>query len=312
MKKLICAILCIVMLLGLAVPALAVTVITNVEVYFTNDSNFNVGGTVTVDEYKIMDDGDIEADAWNALLEGRVQYYWMRNNTYYADGKSLTLTEADRGYTFYCEAALYSDMDRTQQFAVIFSDEFDVPEATSQATIPEITTASIPDGTVGQNYYCKLECTDADVVFGLYQSSLPEGMYITQHGEIEGVPTEAGFFHINVMATPEAGEDYAAMASYEFTIAEAATEVPTEETTETTTEATEQATEPGTEEIKPTEETAPKVDSALTTGAAPSGSVENPDGISIGLVIGLVAGAVVLTAVIMFIIFKATGKKKEQ
>ena len=59
------------------------------------------------------------------------------------------------------------------------------------------------------------------MVFDLYQSSLPEGMYITQHGEIEGTPTKAGNYHINVIATPEAGEEYATMKSFEFTIAEA-------------------------------------------------------------------------------------------
>lgn len=86
--------------------------------------------------------------------------------------------------------------------------------------LPEIRDAAIPDGKVGQSYYVKLDCSDPDVVFSLFRSSLPDGLTLTQHGEIEGTPTKAGFWHVVIKVTPEAGEDYANTKEFEITIAE--------------------------------------------------------------------------------------------
>ena len=70
----------------------------------------------------------------------------------------------------------------------------------------------------------KLDCSDPDVVFSLFRSSLPDGLYLTQHGEIEGTPTKAGFWHVVIMVTPEAGEDYANTKEFEITISEGGSE----------------------------------------------------------------------------------------
>lgn len=224
MKRIISVILCLALLLGLATTAMAAspTVYTDIKVYFTDDSGFESGDTVTVDEAAIMNDGDITSDVWNAILEGRVTYTWMRNDCDYATGKSLTLTSSDKGCRFYCQASVYADAGKTELFGVFFSDDFSVPETNNPALIPEITTESLPDGTVGQEYYMKLECTDDDVVYSMFRSSLPDGLYLTQHGEIEGTPTKAGFWYVVVMATPvELGEEYATTAEFEFYINEA-------------------------------------------------------------------------------------------
>ena len=45
-------------------------------------------------------------------------------------------------------------------------------------------------------------------------------MYLTQHGEIEGTPTKAGFWYVVIMVTPEAGADYANTKEFEITIDE--------------------------------------------------------------------------------------------
>lgn len=58
------------------------------------------------------------------------------------------------------------------------------------------------------------------MTYSLFRSSLPDGLTLTQHGEIEGTPTKAGFWYVVVMATPEAGADYANTAEYEITIEE--------------------------------------------------------------------------------------------
>lgn len=210
MKRTICMMLCLMLLLGVAIPVMA----AGMEVQFTDDSSFVVGGTVTVDKGKMMNDPSCTSDIYNALLEGNVQYYWFRNDVYYADGPSLTLKEGDQGYTFYCQLVLYSDMDHIQQSGVLYSAKFTVPVV----ELPEITTKSLPEGTVGESYYQKLSCTDPDVTYGLLQSSLPDGLNLTQHGEIEGTPTKAGFWYVVILIRDQYGRENT--AQFEMTIRE--------------------------------------------------------------------------------------------
>ena len=230
-KRIIGLILALVMLLGAIVPvAMALSDIQasaqedalaprGEKIVFTKASVFDVGGTVKVDGNKTFDCilSDCTSDEYNAFLEGNVQYYWMRNGIYHSDGNTLKITENDRGCEFYCMGALYSDADHTQQCATIVSKKFTVPNP----TIPEITTSTLPNGKLGEAYYYKLECTDPDVTYSLFRSSLPDGLTLTQHGEIEGTPTKAGMWYVVVMVTPEAGADYANTKEFEFTIEEA-------------------------------------------------------------------------------------------
>ena len=218
MKRIISLLLCLVLMTALAAPVSAAAP----EIIFTADSGFTPGCTVTVDEIatgeSIFDNGsDSELEAY---LEGHIQYFWMRNDSYYADGPSITIREEDRGCQFYCIGAMYSDDDHTQQFGSIYSATFSVPNTIDPPTYPEITTTELPNAVVGQEYYFQLECTDPDVHYSLFRSSLPDGMYLTQHGEIEGTPTETGFWYVVIMATPEAGEDYANTAQFEFYVVE--------------------------------------------------------------------------------------------
>ena len=218
MKRIISFLLCVMLLASLAVPVSA----AEPEIIFTADSGFTPGCTVTVDtgETLLSCYNNGTSDIYNAYLEGDVQYYWMRNDSYYADGPSITIREEDRCCSFYCMAALYADEDHIQQIGTIYSDSFFVPNDLVEPEIPEIITDYLPNAVVGQEYYFQLECTDPDVHYSLFRSSLPDGMYLTQHGEIEGTPTEAGMWYVVIMATPEAGEDYATTAEFEFYVVE--------------------------------------------------------------------------------------------
>ena len=222
MKKCLSLMLCLVMLASLIVPARAAD---GPRIIFTEESYYAPGFTVEVDEGATLlscyNYGT--SDIYNAYLEGRVQYYWMRNDSYYADGPSITIREEDRGCSFYCLAAIYGDEDHIQQIGALYSDSFFVPNDLVEPEIPEITTEYLPHAVVGQEYYFQLECTDPDVHYSLFRSSLPDGMYLTQHGEIEGTPTEAGMWYVVIMATPEAGEDYATTAEFEFYVDEEGT-----------------------------------------------------------------------------------------
>ncbi len=217
MKRLFSIALCLILMMSLVVPAKA----ANPEIVFTDESFYHPGFSMTVDKGKTLEScyNNGTSDIYNAYLEGNVQYYWMRDGEYFAEGPSYYITNNDRGCEFYCLAALYADADHTQQIGTIYSEKFTVPEA-EKPTIPEITTTMIPNAVVGQEFYFQLECTDADVVYSTFRSSLPDGLYLTQHGEIQGTPTKAGFWYVVIMATPEAGEDYATTAEFEFYVVE--------------------------------------------------------------------------------------------
>jgi len=218
MKRIISFLLCVMLLASLTVPASA----AEPEIIFTDESFYHPGFTMEVDKGATLMScyNNGTSDIYNAYLEGNVQYYWMRNDSYFADGPSLTIREEDRGCQFYCMAALYADADHIQQIGTIYSATFSVPNVIDPPAFPEITTTQLPNAVVGQEYYFRLECTDPDVSYSLFRSSLPDGLYLTQHGEIEGTPTKAGMWYVVIMATPEAGEDYAATAEFEFYVVE--------------------------------------------------------------------------------------------
>ena len=125
MKRVMSIALCLVLVLSLAVPVLA----AEPKIIFTSDSSFQACGTVTVDRYKTLERvyNNGKSEEFNAFYEGYVQYYWMCNDSYYADGPSITITENDKGCQFYCIAALYSNMDHTEQVGTLYSDTFSVP-----------------------------------------------------------------------------------------------------------------------------------------------------------------------------------------
>ena len=189
MKRVFSLILGLLLAAAWAVPVSA----AGPEIIFADESFYHPGFTMEVDQGATLMScyNNSTSDIYNAYLEGDVQYYWMRNGEYFAEGPSYYITNNDRGCEFYCMAALYADADHTQQIGTIYSEKFTVPEE-EKPTIPEITTTQLPNAVVGQEYYFQLECTDPDVTYQLFRSSLPDGLYLTQHGEIEGTPTREG------------------------------------------------------------------------------------------------------------------------
>ena len=205
MRRFVSILICLLLLLGLAIPAFA----AGVTVTFTDDSLPEVGGTLTVDKNALMNNDSITADMYNALLEGNVICSWYKNGALTqegtgADALSYQLSLSDQGCTFYVKVNFYEDssFQESKKCGEAVSSEITV---TSPA--PEITTKSLSDATVGTEYYIKLECSDPDAVFSEFMGSqLSEfGLCLTQHGEIEGTPTKAGNCHINVLVVSEGG-----------------------------------------------------------------------------------------------------------
>ena len=218
MKKIICTI----MLLAILMTCVICVQAAGSQVAFTGE--FKVGGTVSVDMTKtaqnVMNSPSVTSDMYNAAMEKNMDVMWKCSNGPDKKGSPITWTAEDAGKEYICRVGFYADKAKTEFIDYIDSDPFVISGGSGSATpkIPNITTDSLQDGRVGKEYYKKLECTDPDVRWELFRSSLPDGMYLTQHGEIEGTPTKAGNYYVVVMATPEAGADYAATAEFELTI----------------------------------------------------------------------------------------------
>ena len=215
MKKFVLILICL-LLLSLAIPAFA----AGVTVTFPADSLPEVGGTLTVDKNALMNNGSITSDMYNALLEGNVIYSWYKNGTLTqegigADALSYQLTLSDQGCTFYVKVSFYEDdsFQESKKCSEALSGE-----VTITGPVPEITTESLEAATVGTAYYVKLECSDPDAVFSEFMGSqLSEfGLYLTQHGEIEGTPTKVGNCHINVLVVSEGGGENS--VSFDLTV----------------------------------------------------------------------------------------------
>ena len=205
MRKFVLILICLLLLLGLTVPAFA----DGITVTFTDDSISEVGGTLTVDKNALMNNGSITSDMYNAFLEGNVIYSWYKNGTLIqegtgADALSYQLTLSDQGCTFYVKVSFYEDdsFQESKKCAEAVGGEI-----TIAGPAPEITTKSLTAATVGTEYYIRLECSDPDAVFSEFMGSqLSEfGLCLTQHGEIEGTPTKVGNCHINVLVVSEGG-----------------------------------------------------------------------------------------------------------
>ena len=211
MKRFVSMLLVLILLSAMAVPASA----AGAKVHLTADSGFTVGSTATVDilatKQSVMSDGSVTSDMYNAALDGGMTYLWRCSNGPDKQGQSVTWISDDIGREYFCRVGFYADKECTQFVDYIDGDVFVV--TASNVPAPTITTTWLPDAAVGEDYYTKIDCTDADAVFTEFMGSqLSEfGLYVTQHGEIEGKPTKTGRCQVNLLATGEGGEDSCAL-----------------------------------------------------------------------------------------------------
>ncbi len=217
-------------------------------------------------------------------------------------------------YTCYVSTSSYGEYSDMIRVTVL--------EKPIQNDPPEITTKNLPDATVGENYYVKLNCTNADAVFGIYYNPgkandfEKTGLILTQHGEIEGVPTKAGTYGFTVTVVDE--DDQQGYRSYTLTIKEALEPTEPEQT---------EVTEPEEETIEnnnsPTEGTDDPVDGTDTpTEGTGTNSTENTGGfkfkfspgsiVILILFIGLCLLIPIILIVIVIIIIVKKKKKKAQ
>ena len=81
-------------------------------------------------------------------------------------------------------------------------------------SVPQITTTSLPDGTVDMPYSQKLEANGNNIIWSIDSGSLPVGLTLENStGVISGTPTAVGSSNFTVTATNNAGD-----ASQTFTL----------------------------------------------------------------------------------------------
>lgn len=208
MKKLIS--LCLVFVI-FVMPFSLSAFAAEMEVIFTSNSNFKVGGRATVDVIEtaaaVFTDAHVTSDLYNAALDQNMTYLWKCSNGPDKTGKSVTWTEEDAGREYVCRVSFYSDMDCTQFVDYIESEPFTVTSLSS----PKITTENLPAAYVGAEYSCRIECTDLSASFFENSGSMLAefGLQLTEDGEIKGTPTKAGDCVVNITASGEVGNECA-------------------------------------------------------------------------------------------------------
>lgn len=149
MKKVLTALICLILLVALTLPAAAAP-----EVVFTADSRFAPGGTVTVD---IMAMTDMDSTIYAAWLEGDVVYHWYVDGEENPElnGKSITLWQEFKGHTIHVEVVCY-DMTVTSQRHLIMDTV--VTQPTTAPTVPTNPTIQVDpcaDGHDFENGVCR-------------------------------------------------------------------------------------------------------------------------------------------------------------
>ena len=159
MRKKLSVLVCLLLLCSLALPVLA----AGVPVTFTKDSVPQVGKRLTVDKNAMLENGNITAEMYNALLEGYVIYSWYKDDKVALEGssaKSYKMTAEDQGSTIYVTVSFFEDnsfqeakkcgeavSDKLKVTAAKSDKKEETVPATTAPTTPETTAATVPAAT---------------------------------------------------------------------------------------------------------------------------------------------------------------------
>jgi hypothetical protein len=209
-------------------------------------------------------------------------------------------TPSKEGF-WYVTIAVYKNGEQIGDVGV----EFYVEEGQAVEP-PKITTKTLPEATVGEKYYVKLNCSDPDATFtewynpGKANDLSKTELTLTQHGELEGKPTKAGTYSFCICAAGDGGEDY---MTYTLVVKEAAATDPTEPGTEATTENTGDATEAVTEPGETTDSTKPSKSPSQKGEKDQAENQDNDtDGGDIWIFVGIGLGVLVVGMVVAIVV----------
>ncbi len=167
------------------------------EMATTGDSTYYVANTEwTAADGATLDIGDKfqpgTAYTVKITLEAKNSNVFTADSTYNKiEGKDAKLVTAVTGYTD----------------SVILTYTFDAIEGTYVPTKPAITTATLPDGKVGEAYNQTLAATGTNpIAWGIETGTLPDGLTLVGD-TIKGTPSKAGEFKFTVKATNVGGSN---------------------------------------------------------------------------------------------------------
>jgi len=263
------------------------TMTTEIPVRFTADSKPEVGGKLQVDIEKMI---DADSRLYNAFLERQIRYEWHENDVIMTEltGDTLKLTEENVGKEYYVLVSAYDLTLKSENFMI-------------EKAVIKMPSVLLPDATVGQPYATKLTSALSDAVFTVAKNETGRnefektGLALTQHGDLEGTPAEAGIFTFTVCVSGEGKEEY---TEYTVNVAPAPETQPTE------------VTDPTIAEVDPP---ADGIDISLNnTGdgeeADKTPEAETGDNTVLIIILACLAGIAVATVVVLLIL----SKKKKQ
>lgn len=147
-----------------------------------------------------------------------LSYVWYETST----GKLQDIVALNRGAetsdTLNCDTSkvgirYYVCMVTTAEGGCAYSSV--IPVTVMKRTEPPvIKTTSIPAAKAGEDYSFKLECSDPDATFEIYQH--PEkanefdstGLKLSKNGQLKGKPEYLGIFYFTVVASNDGGQSY--------------------------------------------------------------------------------------------------------
>lgn len=287
----------------------------SIPVLFTSSSDFRVGGYAKVDIEAMT---DYDARIWNAFLEKNVSYVWYDHGTCIAE-----LINKDT-------MNFYDGMDGKEIQVMVKCDDLElysekyIIAADEERPAFDITTSSLPDAYVGEQYSFKIKSNDSKAEFWEYynpgkKNELSQtGLTISQDGTLSGIPTQAGTYGFTIAGMGKNGEEDVAVLTLTVKPAEEKPDPTGAGSIEPTGTVTEPTEAPETEKgDKPNKDQLPlDKDGENTTGQVTDGGT-NPDNSgkndsdNLWLYIGIGLGVVIIgIAIAVVVLLKPKRKNK--
>ena len=129
------------------------------------------------------------------------------------NGRDMTSVATAAGKTFFSKSTGNPEADEWEDGKNVLGGSFNASIRAFTGTVsggggviaPSITTSSLPDGTVGQNYTAALSASGSTPIEWT-ASGLPDGLSCDD-GTIKGTPSEEGSFDVTVTAENSSGKD---------------------------------------------------------------------------------------------------------
>lgn len=171
----------------------------------------------------------------STFTDTALSYVWYETST----GKLQNIVALNRGAetsdTLNCDTSkvgtrYYVCMVTTAEGGCAYSSVIPVT-VIKRVEAPVIKTTSIPAARAGEDYSFKLECSDPDATFEIYQHTEmanefdSTGLKLSKNGQLKGKPEYLGIFYFTVVASNDGGQSYMTLSLTVEDGAEAALEL---------------------------------------------------------------------------------------